>query len=171
MIHCITIKQLVICIIPIHCLKLIHCIACLIVLNNTRRGIEVAILLCICRNQAAVTKVYDMKRNKQINKARFIRHMIGVLIVNAIWFYGNYSNAKVVIDDGNTNVQFKVNGEKVTPDVAARKAISDPSAEIQQCKPIKKATDIDGKTVLAYNCKEVDYQITAKTGASHWKNK
>lgn len=103
--------------------------------------------------------------------SKFIK---AVLIITNIYIAIAYpkSNAAVVVDKGQTETFFKVDGQNVTPEVA--NASAQRGANVIQCKPVKNKNYVtkDGAEIKSvYNCKEVDLVISAKTGASHWKNK
>ena len=78
------------------------------------------------------------------------------------------SHAVVLIDNGTTEVYFKIDGKKASAVEAAMASKTD--KKIERCSPKKGDFENEaGKTDHVFACKIVDLVINNKTGASKWK--
>lgn len=102
-----------------------------------------------------------------------MRLLIGAIGLAAFLFFGHYGFADVIVDNGQTDVIFKVDGKASSPSDANKAAQA--GRKVTKCSPVKNKNYVtkDGESIAGavYNCREVDLVVSAKTGASHWKNK
>lgn len=103
----------------------------------------------------------------------FAKYVFSFALITLSMFRCTGAQAEVIVDRGETAVFFRVDGKRVSADQATA-ASSDKTKTVVKCTPVKNKnyeTANGGEISAAFQCKQVVYMVSAKTGAGHWKSK